>query len=368
MFPEKINITDDLIKLIIDTRKEHNLTAYQLSEKIGKNKSWLPNIENKRTKKISKNDLYLLFKSFADEEHLNPEQYIVLHLPRNTIIELEDGVTAPCFHVRQMLNVDYLEDYVKLSIEEQNKESHFDCYGRSDSLKQKDILSSIYRLSSTLKNNLKCYTLGEQEKFSKMIDQMTDNFTNDFVRTINIYNESYCPEDPLEYDTKVKQVYLDELDVLQESISVAINFISSKAFIYSFIEETPSDTYRFFDKIRNWDSLPDEEDEKLYFALEDIKNYQFGVFICIEYYEQYLSTFKSTKKLDYHLIFSKLHEMFTLYIKVAKINYTFNMSIPDNSISHKEIEELHRQTDKILFNIEKEVRLKYKNRNSWCFS
>ena len=48
MFPDKIKITDDLIKLIVDTRKEHNLTSYQLSEKIGKNKSWLPNIENKR--------------------------------------------------------------------------------------------------------------------------------------------------------------------------------------------------------------------------------------------------------------------------------------------------------------------------------
>ena len=44
MFPEKIKITDELIQLIIDTRKKHDLTAYQLSEKIGKNKSWLPNI------------------------------------------------------------------------------------------------------------------------------------------------------------------------------------------------------------------------------------------------------------------------------------------------------------------------------------
>ena len=35
---------------------------------------------------------------------------------------------------------------------------------------------------------------------------------------------------------------------------------------------------------------------------------------------------------------------------------------------YEDIEELHRQTDKILFDIEKEVRSKFKNRNSWYFS
>ena len=77
MFPEKIKITDELIQLIINTRKNDHLTAYQLSEKIGKNKSWLPNIENKRTKNISKSDLYLLFKDNAAKENMSPEQYIL---------------------------------------------------------------------------------------------------------------------------------------------------------------------------------------------------------------------------------------------------------------------------------------------------
>ena len=52
VFPTKIKLTDDYIALIVTERKKHNLTAYQLSEKIGKNKSWLPNIENHRTKNI----------------------------------------------------------------------------------------------------------------------------------------------------------------------------------------------------------------------------------------------------------------------------------------------------------------------------
>ena len=36
MLEDTIKITQDYIELIVAKRKEHNLTAYQLSEKIGK--------------------------------------------------------------------------------------------------------------------------------------------------------------------------------------------------------------------------------------------------------------------------------------------------------------------------------------------
>lgn len=367
MFPEKIKITDELINLIIDTRKEHNLTAYQLSEMIGKNKSWLPNIENRRTKNISRNDLYLLFNDFANEEGLRPEQYIVRHLPRNTMIELEDGVTAPCHHVRRMLDVDYWEDYE--NPDDYNSEMDYECYGRKEELKKKDILASINNLSEMIKSKINSYSIDKQELYSRCIDTMTENFENDFERTINIYGNDYCPNDPLEYDTKAKQTYLEDLDTLQEVIKIVMNFVSAKSFVYSFIECIPqNENYNFFDKIKNWDSLEDSEDEKLYYALEDIKNYHFGLYSYSDYYEEYCTIFKSVPQIDYRLIFSKLYEMFELYIGVAKINYSFDFAIPDNSTTHEEIEELHRQTDKILFEIEKEVRSKFKNRNSWCFS
>lgn len=369
MFPDKIKITDDLIKLIIDTRKEHDLSAYQLSEKIGKNKSWLPNIENKRTKNITKNDLYLLFSEFASGENLRPEQYIVRHLPRNTMIELEDGVTAPCHHVRRMLGVDYWEDYENLSTDDYNSEMDFECYGRKDELKKKDILASINNLSEMIKRKINSYSIDKQEIYSRCLDAMTGNFENDFERTINIYGNDYCPNDPLEYDSIAKHTYLEDLDELQEVIKIAMDFISAKSFVYSFIEcVSQNENYKFFDKIKNWDSLEDSEDEKLYDALEDIKNYHFGLYSYADYYEEYCTTFKSVPQIDYRLIFSKLYEMLELYIGVAKINYTFDFAIPDNSATHEEIEELHRQTDKILFEIEKEVRSKFKNRNSWCFS
>lgn len=88
MFEDKIEITQDYIDLIVAKRKEHNLTAYQLSEKIGKNKSWLPNIENRRTKNISRDDLILLFKDFAKEENLGVEEYIIKYLRPNLLMNI----------------------------------------------------------------------------------------------------------------------------------------------------------------------------------------------------------------------------------------------------------------------------------------
>lgn len=368
MFPNKIKITDDLIDLIIETRKAHDLTAYQLSEQIGKNKSWLPNIENKRTKNVSREDLYLLFNAFAEKEDLRPEQYIVKHLPRNSMIELEDGVTAPCYHVREMLDVCVWEEDSTLSLEQFNEEMDFNAEQRSDALKQKDVQASIYRLSTMLEQKLTHYSLDKQEDFTRLIDTMSYNIENDFERTLSLYGNSYCPTDPLEHDTKVKQVFLSQLDLLQDACDSAITMMITRAFVYSFIEETPFDTYRFFDKIRNWNSLTEPEDEKLYFALEDIKNYHFGVYSYIEDCEKYSTIFKNNIEIDYQLLFAKLHEMFTVYINVAKINYSFDFPIPDSSTNKSEIEELHRTTDKILFDIEKELRSKFRNRNSWCFS
>lgn len=369
MLPEKIKITDELINLIIDTRKEHNLTAYQLSEKIGKNKSWLPNIENKRTKNISRDDLYLLFNDFASKEELLPEQYIIRHLPRNSMIELGDGVTAPCHHVRRMLDVDFYEDEEDLSVDDHNNEMDFELYGRNDALKKKDVLASINNLSDTITKKLSLYSIDKQELYTRCLATMKENFENDFERTVNIYGNDYCPNDPLEYNTRVKQSYLEDLDGLQEVIKIAINFMSAKSFVYSFIEGVPQDdNYNFFDKIENWDSLEDSEGEKLHYALENIKNYHFVLYSYIDYYNEYCTVFKHVPNMDYNLIFAKLHEMFELYIGVAKINYSFQFSIPDNFVTYEEIEELHRQTDKILFEIEKEIRSKFKNRNSWCFS
>lgn len=362
MFPEKIKITDELIQLIIDTRKKYNLTAYQLSEKIGKNKSWLPNIENRRTKNISKSDLYLLFEDFANKEDLRPEQYIVKYLPRDCMIELEDNVTAPCYHVRDMLGVyDSYEELEFLSPEDHNKELDFQINGRSENLREKDTFASVYRLSNILRDKLKSFDIDEKEDFIRYIDTMTDNFENDFKHTLALYGMSYCPDDPISQESNAKTDYLMLLESLSNANSIALNMMCSRSFVYSFIEGAPYEIYEFFNNVTNWKSLTDPEDEKLYYALEDIKNFQFSIFSYIEDLTEYNKIFRNTLSIDYDLIFSKLYEAFRSYIKIAKMDYSFDLPIPD---CNSNIDELHQKTDKIIFDIEKEMRSRYRNRNS----
>lgn len=97
-------------------------------------------------------------------------------------------------------------------------------------------------------------------------------------------------------------------------------------------------------------------------SLQQIKNYQFSIFSYIEDLAEYNKIFKNTLSVDYDLIFSKLYEIFRLYIKVAKMEYSFDLPIPD---SNSNISELHQKTEKIIFDIEKEMRSRYRNRNSW---
>ena len=357
MFPEKIKLTDDIIQLIIDTRKNNNLTAYQLSKQIGKNKSWLPNIENKRTKTISRSDLYALFKGFADKENLRPEQYIIKNLPRNCMVELEDGLIVPCFHVQEMLDVDSNEEYINLPLEQQAKELDFYSDGRDIKLREKDVSSSVYRLSNILLNNLKKYNLEKQEDFCRYIDMISKNFERDFERTIELYGNSYFPEDPIKYDSSVKKDYLTFIDNLIDINDLAMDMITAKTFVYSFIEGTPYQSYEFFTKMNKWDFtiLPDVDE--ILIRLEDIKNFQFCIFLYIEYADDYAKIFKNTSDIDYNLIFSKLYEAFSLFIKFAKIDYSFDSSILTN---FDDIDFLHQETDKIIFDIEKKLRSKYK--------
>ena len=113
MFPDKIRLTPDYIDLIIKERKKHDLTSYQLSERLGKNKSWLPNIENKRTKNISKEDFLALFDEFAKEANMDTEMYILKNLSSDTLVLLDDGRSIPALHLKKIyrLNEPSSSDY-----------------------------------------------------------------------------------------------------------------------------------------------------------------------------------------------------------------------------------------------------------------
>lgn len=69
MATKKITITDKLRLDIVERRKNKGISCYELSERSGNghSKFWLQNIENGKTKKISKEDLVALYMVLDDE-------------------------------------------------------------------------------------------------------------------------------------------------------------------------------------------------------------------------------------------------------------------------------------------------------------
>lgn len=63
---DKLFVTKGLRENIVESRKKLGLSAYDLSEKSGHSKYWLPNIENGKTQKISKEDLISLYTILLD--------------------------------------------------------------------------------------------------------------------------------------------------------------------------------------------------------------------------------------------------------------------------------------------------------------
>ena len=68
MATEKTTITDQLRNNIITLRKELGISAYDLSEKSGHSKYWLPNIESGKTQKISKDDLFSIYTILLNDD------------------------------------------------------------------------------------------------------------------------------------------------------------------------------------------------------------------------------------------------------------------------------------------------------------
>lgn len=62
MIKEKLDITLIIKNFISDLRKESGLSAQDFGEQIGKSKYWLANIENDKTKTITKLDLLSIIK------------------------------------------------------------------------------------------------------------------------------------------------------------------------------------------------------------------------------------------------------------------------------------------------------------------
>ena len=65
---EKIDITNRLRTDIIERRKGEGISAYDLSERSGHSKFWLSNIESGKTKKITRDDLYSIYKAIYNTD------------------------------------------------------------------------------------------------------------------------------------------------------------------------------------------------------------------------------------------------------------------------------------------------------------
>ena len=69
MIPDKIELNKTIVNKIVEIRGKLGLSSYQLSEKMGKSKFWLNNVENNKTKNISKDDLVNILSYIYDERN-----------------------------------------------------------------------------------------------------------------------------------------------------------------------------------------------------------------------------------------------------------------------------------------------------------
>lgn len=75
MLPNKIELTDKIVQMLSNKRKETGVSAYDLSESLQKSKYWLSNIEAGKTKFISKEDLLDVIKRIVLIGNDDVEQY-----------------------------------------------------------------------------------------------------------------------------------------------------------------------------------------------------------------------------------------------------------------------------------------------------
>jgi transcriptional regulator with XRE-family HTH domain len=76
---KKVNITDGMMTFIANERKKRNLTGRQVSDKIGRQQSWIAQIESGRIRSIKQQDLVTLFSAILNVEMQEADNYLSLH-------------------------------------------------------------------------------------------------------------------------------------------------------------------------------------------------------------------------------------------------------------------------------------------------
>lgn len=342
MFANKIRITQDYIDLIVKKRKEHSLTAYELSEMLGKNKSWIPNIENHRTKNLSKDNLFMIFKNFAKEENLEPEQYIIKYLHPNALIPLENGSEVKCFTLQTELNLSDLSFY-KSDIDRLIAPS-----GKNDLQFQLNHFVEIM-LDKYNASNL------DLQSFSDIIDTMESNIFFNFSLTMELYKLNLYKYCPLDEDNSFVYERNKELKQILTDTKEKIELNNAKTKVYSFFSNPNSSLFSKLDD--DFDRIYDDVDtDELSYALSNIEEYSDSI---LEYitlaYEYSLSC-----QVDFVKIYKIAQQYLYAFITKAKISENVKLDIPHaTEITKDKINALHLQLITLIKKLKKKTNEKY---------
>lgn len=351
MFPDKIKVTDDLIKLIIDTRKEYNLTAYQLSEKIGKNKSWLPNIENKRTKNIFREDLILLFKDFAKDKNMDAEDFVIKYLSPTAIIELDNNVTVPNHYLQTKMHL-FSPENENSNIVKENLEYYF---------AEKPYEVDLMRLKKDLKDLSElitdefsyCESGNERENIITMVKTMYENFLGEFAYTQKLYKiPLFHGDTELSFGKEVGAEYIKDTN---KNIA---NFSLTQKLAYAHAEicgdlNFEENRYNLFTNIM----LVNEKtnNEQLNSIMFDLDGFIYKLHEYILAAKEMSEISKRIPSINFIVIFEHIIHTLKDFIQNAHLNYKFEYTIPESNTNLDELAKRCLELNNITYGIKQAI-------------
>ena len=356
MFPDKIKITDDLIKLIIETRKEYNLTAYELSEKIGKNKSWLPNIENKRTKNIFKEDLILLFKDFAKDKNMDAEDFIIKYLSPTAPIELDNNVTVPNHYLQAKMHL-FTPNHEDLNISDEERMKRLEYY-----VKEKPYEVDLMQLKKKLKDLSaliidefgNCQTESDRNKIIEMTETMYINLLGGFAYTQKLYQIPLFQGDAeMSFGKKVGSEYLKDTDRNIVDFSLTQKLAYAHADICSEIHFEENRHNLFANIMLVTEKTDTEELDSIMFDLDGF------IYKLHEYILAAKGMSKSQNRpsdIDFIVIFEHIIKTIKDFVRNSHLNYRFEYTIPDSNTDLDELAKRCLELNNITYGIKQAIR------------
>lgn len=354
MFPEKIKLTDEYIDLIIKERKKHGFTSYQLSEKIGKNKSWLPNIENHRTKNISKKDFLLIFNEFAKGSGFSAEKYIIKNLHPNTMIELDDKTTLPAFYIQGEFEL-YPPNYTDVSVEEVIKRIEYLSSEKPYSVDFATIKEALVNLSKTVLEELPFQTPKERERIFNAVKTMRNNLVNNFNITISFYEVPIMHGGMDLFSEKLGQKYAYELNLVREKYVSSIKTLYAKAHVYSYFDTESPNSYG----ATNLESYTDNDVKDLIVFISDIESYIYELYeyIGLSIADAQINNYEYVP--EYYKLYSVATHALQTFINVCQLDYSFNFEVPSDDTAKDIIDKKQLELNNIVYSIKKEFSKKY---------